>query len=241
MNEMPSLRYQFFGSADSADVDVVFFVDEIPDTIRLCSALVMTLTQKLTAQKSLTRPVNGNLAVCKEGVLLQVFKGTADELNNSLFYTYDLHIQDFENAISRLLKRDTDLKFLRSARMILAWFTRTRHRVAIKEALRQDIDAKYDVLIQWDFPTLLTENHPDKNILKSIAFQIGQTLALDEGKELYTKKEIALHFPALAPFLNRQETPDFHSLNGLFLLYLSKLNHRRRQMKRKTEYEYEGE
>lgn len=30
---MKPLKYQFFGSADSQDVDVVFFVDSMPETI----------------------------------------------------------------------------------------------------------------------------------------------------------------------------------------------------------------
>lgn len=235
---MLPLSYQFFGSEDSADVDVVFFVEKMPDTIRACSELVQQFANEIIHKKALIRPLNGNLAVCNEGALVQVFKGTTDELNNSLFYTYDLHAQDFENAVSRLLKRDIDLKFLRSARMILAWFTRSNQRLLIKEALREDIDFKYNVLTQWNFPERLTTNPPGKDVLKSIAFQIGQTLALDEGKELYTKKEISAYFPGLSPFLKREDVVDFSELNRLFLLYLEKLDYRRKRMKCKVEYPY---
>lgn len=78
--------YQIFGSENSLDVDLVFFVEKMPETI----------VEKLTLSKDLSKlivpvfpekVINANLAVCKNGHLVEVYKGTTDELNNALFYT----------------------------------------------------------------------------------------------------------------------------------------------------------
>jgi hypothetical protein len=51
---------------------------------------------------------------------------------------------------------------------------------------------------------------------KFLAFQLGQTLGLIHGKELYTKKQIGEAFPSLQPFLERNASPsDRDALNEL--------------------------
>jgi hypothetical protein len=42
--------------------------------------------------------------------------------------------------------------------------------------------------------------------LKYVAFQLGQTLSLMDGIELYTKKSISALYPDLEPFMTRSES-----------------------------------
>ncbi len=230
--------YQFFGSEDSQDIDVAFFIEKMPESTHQCATLNKTYCQALADLHHYTKPVNGNLVVVQDGSLRHVFKGTTDELNNALFYTYSLHYQYVENKITSLLKRDVDLKFLRCTRTILSYFTKTAHRKEIKLALDGDIDLKYEVLRNLNLLQSIENQFLNVNIIKSIAFQLGQTLALNEGKELYTKNEIAAYFPSLKPFLYRNSKANYLLLNELLLIFLDKLAERRKTMQDKFEYGY---
>ena len=77
------------------------------------------------------------------------------------------------------------------------------------------------------------------DVLKSIAFQIGQTLALDEGIELFTKMAIVSHFPTLSTYLYRESLGDYSSLFEVLQVFLSKLDKRRKMMQNKFEYMYQ--
>ncbi len=193
----------------------------------------------LTNLHSFTKVVNGNLAVLENGTLKDVFKGTTDELNNALFYTYSLHLQHFDNVITALLPRDTDLKFLRSTRTILSYFTRTSARKQVKAALQGDIDLKYTTLAELDFLQLLENESTEADAKKSIAFQLGQTIALDNGIELFTKATIAETFPDLQPYLYRHPATDLTALAHYLQIFLEKLDKHRQQMTKKTEYKYQ--
>lgn len=70
------------------------------------------------------------------------------------------------------------------------------------------MDVKLKTLKAIDYHSINFLNVPKTtkaNLFKSFAFQIGQALALHEGKELYTKREIADYFPELESCLQRKE------------------------------------
>lgn len=73
-----------------------------------------------------------------------------------------------------------------------------------------------------------------EDILKVIAFQMGQTMALIHGAELYTKKEIALYYPILKPFLYRDKNSDISELENFKRCFLDNVNNM-------IQYEGEGE
>lgn len=234
--------YQIFGSENSLDVDLVFFVEKMPETI----------VEKLTLSKELSKlivpvfpekVINANLAVDKNGHLVEVYKGTTDELNNALFYTYQFHEQKHENLISKLLVRDINLKFLRSTRMILSFMSKTEYRVLIKSALKGNLDAKIMALETIDLSKIASFGKGSKkeDILKSMAFQIGQTIALQEGKELYTKNQIADCFPDLKEYLFRNENVNFDHLKKWLSIFVEVLKTRILIMRNTSEYKYEDE
>ncbi|MDI9312227.1 MAG: hypothetical protein QM535_18605 [Limnohabitans sp.] len=228
---MKPLKYQFFGSLDSQDLDVVFFVDSMPETIQQKLNLSKEYSEILQ-DEFISKTINANLAVLENGVIKQVYKGTADELNNALYHTYSFHKQDFENQIQRLLPRDIDLKFLRSSRMILSFLSKTKYRASIKDALRNNLHHKIQVLKEIDLATITdfgkTQNAID--IFKSIAFQIGQSVALHNGDEYYTKSQIAESFPELRSYLAREINSDLSKLQFWLVKYIKILEIRAETM-----------
>lgn len=232
--------YQIFGSENSLDVDLVFFIEKMPETILEKLSLSKELTDSVKTNFP-ERVINANLAVCQNGHLIEVYKGTTDELNNSLFYTYDFHQQQYRNQINKLLKRDIDLKFLRSTRMILSFLSKTEYRVAVKNALRGELEEKIQVLETVDLNQISSfgKNANYQDVLKSIAFQLGQSISLDEKKELYTKNQIADYFSELRKYLFREENTDCENLQKWLLKFIEKLKYRMSQMQRFSEYKYE--
>lgn len=191
------------GSEDSTDVDVHYVVDALPDPAeckRFCSE---------------DPAENRNLIMIRDGVVTNVYKGTPDEVNNALLRTYPLHDQTSPLLVERPVPRVRPLKYVRAVRIILSHFSRSQYRKEVKEALvggswhqRVSVLNTLD-LTQIDFDTL-NKHMTGADVRKVVAYQIGQTLALtprNNPAELYTKREIALEFPCLAPYLQREPSP----------------------------------
>jgi hypothetical protein len=230
--------FQHFGSMDSEDIDLVFFIDTMPPTIVDCATKCAELSAMYKGVFKSEKTVNTNLVILDKGVLIEVFKGNTDELNNALYITYYLHQQKYPRMIKRLLARDLDLKFLRASRSILSLLTKTVDRESIKNALRGSIQLKLSILETIDLTTLDATNSKMKlvDVKKMLAFQIGQTLALFSRQEVYTKSDIALVFPELTPYLNREKNTDFIVLQS----YLGQFNAALKEIipSIKSEFEY---
>ena len=201
MNEcktMKPIRY-VHGSEDSVDVDVIYVFDQLPD-IAACKSFCDGKGNE-----------NGNIIVVKDGVVAAAFKGSVDEVNNALFYTYQLHEQDCPLIIKRPVERDVILKDIKVVRKILSSFSRTQFRADIKEALRGNWKTKLSVLKSVEYEKIDFSSIPkttSKDLLKTLAFQVGQALALHQGVELYTKRSIAEYFPELKDYLYRADAPN---------------------------------
>mgnify|MGYP001801201910 CR=1 FL=1 len=112
--------FQIFGSSDSLDLDVVFFVEKlgaIHENFLQAKELSIMLNDFLNTSKR----INANLAIVRDGVVKGVYKGTIDELNNALFHTYLLHQQYFDQRIAQLLPRNLELKLIRTLRKTLSY------------------------------------------------------------------------------------------------------------------------
>lgn len=189
------LRY-IHGSADSTDLDVMYIFDSIPtraDATRFCS------------DNSIE---NKNVAVVKDGVVVWVYKGTVDEVNNALYYTIPLH-ENPPSIITELLPRDILLKTIRVMRGILSHCSRTVHRPKVKAALTS-YSWKDRVSVLESLPLHQIEDFGKQDIVevyKFLAFQFGQVFGLLDGVELYTKASVAETYPQLKPYLYRQPMP----------------------------------
>lgn len=225
------MLYQIFGSESSNDLDVMVFVNEIQKTndnheyIKILNRVIENDYFNVNFPNLIKKQVNCNLCIIENGIITQVFKGTPDEVNNSMFLTYKFHKQITDNNITRLVNRDVDLKILRTARVLLSFVSRTIYRNEVKIALSSDITTKFKVLRTIDI-NIIKDNEKIKKIgyidvVKTLAFQLGQTLCLIDGIELYSKEDISLYHPKLKPYLMRENNINLDNLNIFLQKFLS--------------------
>lgn len=228
--------FQLYGSASSQDVDVLIFEDELPNSIQECADLCKIYNDYFSSFFQTEKIINSNIAIVKNGIIVQVHKGVADELNNSIFLTYHFHKQYFPNQITQLVSRDVELKMIRCARVILSFLTRTVYRKKVKLALRGDFKDKIETLSQIDISQIqdFGKKQVDTDVLKRLAFQLGQTLALMEGVELFTKEDISDYLPVLTPFLKR-ESASLIIVQEIMQVFLAQSQQRIPIMKRTKE------
>lgn len=216
-----------FGSGDSTDIDVFVIVDYIQNNafygIERCKKYDIAISEFLKTDKK----VNSNLIIIKDGIVTKVLKGTCDEASNSILDTYHLHKQYIPNPITQRVERDISLKISRTIRVLLSFLSKTQYRTDIKAALNShDISYKIQVLQGIDISTIYDLGGKNINMIdfmKTYAFQIGQTLALMNGKEYYTKKDIGIEYPDLKPFLQRENDSDISVLETYKNKFLTEL------------------
>jgi hypothetical protein len=196
-------QYAIFGSQDSDDLDVMYFLDELP-SLQECKQLAT----QLEASHESTKPVDVNLCVVKDQRVVKTYKGTIDEVNNMLTYTVGNHKQPSQFPETIRMERNVPLKVARVLRGILSFISRTEYRPLIKQALRGDGWTKLNTLhcIKLESITDLGDkNKTMQDFYKLFAFQVGQAMGLMRGAEFYSKKSIATQYPLLKPYLYREE------------------------------------
>lgn len=195
------LRY-IHGSEDSLDIDVHYAFNEMP-SFNEC--------QEFCSDKD----ENRNIIVVKDGIVVDCFKGTTDEINNGLIDTYHLHKQDQENIVMFKVKRDNLLKNIRVLRCLLSFCSRTQYRSIVKEALKSSSwKKKVETLKQIDFSSIedFGKSRVKEDVYKTFAFQLGQAIGLAFGKEFYTKSSVANFYPKLEKYLYREKDADSEDL-----------------------------
>lgn len=234
--------FQIFGSKSSQDYDVMIFVDKIPqieEAKQLCEKWNKILYFTFLDNGMPIKTLNCNLAVLKDGIVVQVHKGTSDEVNNSLLLTYDFHKQFHKQQVERMVERDVDIKIIRSARFMLMNLSHTQHRFEIKKALRGNFVEKIKILDTIDLTKIDDLGEKSglqwKDYLKSMSFQLGQSIALLDGVEIYTKEEIAERYPNLSPMLYRTGQ-DLTTLEEYKNVFVRKSKVKMRDMKTFDEY-----
>lgn len=202
------VKYQVFGSPSSIDLDICFFVKSI-GSIQECKVELKRLESCFNNETS--KCINGNLCVIENGTVVACFKGAKDELNNSLFSTYSFHEQKYIAQIKRMLVRDANLRIERCARSLVSCFTRTVLRKEAKDALRGNYCDKSDFLVKLNLEdyTEFGKIGSKIEVYKSMAFQLGITLALIDGIELYTKEDVAEKYSGLSNYLSRKPHDSF--------------------------------
>jgi len=218
--------FYIFGSENSQDYDVIVSVDSIPQNIDEAHNICKYWNDNLSKVLS-DKPLNCNLGIFKDGILVDCFKGTVDELINCIYYTYDNHKQYYPNPISHPIDRDVDEKILRVARFLITFYSRTNLRPQIKAALRGDLKLKLNVLKQIDFTKMIDfpgKKEKVEDIYKVIAFQFGQIFSLIDNHEpdSYTKNGIIKNYPDLKNFINREtiSNSDLEILNSYLFRFI---------------------
>lgn len=200
--------FYIFGSENSQDYDVLVSVNSIPQNINEAHDICKYFNDKLKSTLLPDKTLNCNLGIFEKGELVKVFKGTVDELNNVLYYTYKNHKQYYPNPITKVVNRDIDEKILRVARFLITFYSRTNLRPYVKSALRGNLKDKLEVIKMVNYVEMVDfpgKKEKIENIYKSIAFQFGQIFSLIDGfeSESYTKTEIGKNYQDLNNLLNR--------------------------------------
>jgi hypothetical protein len=248
--EKDLLHFQIFGSQNSQDVDIMVFVDKIDPQPIVNHNLVKELNTYYEEVYFPKRKINCNLCTYdfQLGTIKNVFKGTPDEVNNSLYYTYDFHIQHWNNLIVEPVKRDFDYKLIRTVRAILSFFSREETlREKIKSVLKEDhFGKRVDVLSEIDFTKFGNYTFPDskglnRDVWKTLAYQIGICLLLDLGVEIYDKDGLIEYFPKLEIFINRNDflESDLKNLNGYFHKFIKLCEENRDKLETVSEKEFD--
>jgi hypothetical protein len=229
MNE--KFTYQVFGSQNSNDLDCMVFLEDIPTknnsrssngykkSIQTSHDLCDFYAKKIKELTKTKKEVNVNICSLKDGIVHRVFKGTPDEVNNSCYLTYAYHNQRHLCQIKRLVKRDVEIKILRTCRVILSFWSRSKYRTEVKSALKGDIYEKIKVIDKIDPVGIeLNKNISDGDYAKTMAFQLAQTILLIDGIEIYTKYEVEDYLWELTENINRiRDDKEIKNFKDLFI------------------------
>jgi len=220
------IEFQVFGSSSSQDLDCMCFVERIP-SIKESHELCERYAEYIQEVTQTDKEINTNICVVKDRRVVDTFKGTADEVNNSLYLTRDLHRQYNRSPIERLVERDVELKILRTARVLLSFWSRSKHRPLVKKALKGDIYEKIEAISSIDITEIdFNKNINQKDYLKTLAFQLGQTIGLIEGKAFYTKEGMLSRFYDLEKYLMREEVNSLSILENYKKEFISLIKDR---------------
>lgn len=201
------IRYNIFGSENSLDTDIMVKVETMPS---------ISESKKLTEEyvkvfNTFYKDPNINFCVIENGGVVDVYKGTNDEVNNSIYATYSLHNNEQSCLVDRKLDRDILLKAFRVMRVLLTFFSRTEYRAEVKEQLKNgNLESQIDFLLTLNL-VLFDKIHPkydNVDIYKTYVFQLLQLYHLLNGKECYTKTDLAYCVPkSYSDVLQRKEVP----------------------------------
>ena len=98
-----------------------------------------------------------------------------DEVNNSLYYTYNLHKQDFPLIIKGPVERDIFRKDIRAVRGILSTLSRTQYRSDIKQSLKSGWNKRM--------------NYPDLHAEVGVFFAINNKRTFKEINKIIKERE----------------------------------------------------
>lgn len=231
------MQFYIIGSKSSTEIDAVVIVNQVSDDLDFNKRLTGQFENSLKRILKTEKKININIAQIDSGYVSKVYKGTFDEVNNCIFSTYEDHKQYLPLKIKGLLDRNVDLKIVRSVRTILSLLSKTQYRDFVKESLKkEDFLTRINTLSDIDLCKIkeFGKCYSEQEILKKIAFQIGQVLGLLEVKELYSKEDISVAYTNLKPYLMRQYQ-DRTALQAELIRFACKLKNNYPNMSQKKE------
>lgn len=189
-----------YGSANSIDFDGMIFVDDVSNK-QYWREVGHYITKTLN--------IEINFCVIKDGQIIESLKGIPQVVNNSFYYTYNLHSQNtLECPVKTLYNNTEELKHVETVRSLLASISRSGYRSLVKPSLNSNnMEERIEVLKEVDFNDLekIKLDHIDISMLKSCAFVLGQSLTfLKKNKEIYTKGDIIDNIPDLKSMIHRE-------------------------------------
>jgi hypothetical protein len=172
-------------------------VPDVPKSKELCKEICRGYEARLK-DYFLDKEIQVNICSIKEDekkvkTIDRVYKGTPDECNNSVYYTYLYHKQYHPCMISTTVPRNIPLKLARGVRIILTFLSRSDKQIVVKDALSsKDFAKRFNVLSKIDLDLISDKALEEKNLdrytyYKKVSFQLGQMMGLLDGAEIYDK------------------------------------------------------
>ena len=196
--------YYFFGSPNSVDIDVMI---DHPHPSK-------TSLEEIEAAHPATKKWNISLIRIENGLVVETMpkKGTPDAVHNSLYHTYGHHRdkQVYKLPLIAPVQRHLLLAIEGCIKNLLTiveasnlkGFYKANFRSAMRAGIWMD---RLELLpkIPYDQPYF---DDPDRclGVYKSLAFDVGQTLSLINGREIYTKDELVTAHPVLNDVIFRR-------------------------------------
>lgn len=188
------------GSVDSIDEDYYLVCDKVPKK-----------EEYLEWKKTQTKDYN--IITIENGIVTDCLKGEVDEINNSIYYTFDNHKQNIKKPILKTVERDILSKSMKVVRKFLTMVSKTQYRDISKKGTRSDLKTRLNLLKEIDITKI--EDYvrmPINESYKLYAQQIGMLEPLINGffdknfyQEFYDKKDMSNYYPELKKFLYRME------------------------------------
>lgn len=200
------LKYYRFGSADSADVDVMIEHDlaSCKDDTPLIQALKEQYPAISNWDVKLIKIEQGRVTHCMRS------KGSPDSAHNCLYYTYHLHPQVYPFPLAGPVERNKPLALVKCTRTILGFLRGSNYHGLYLQHMRLPLrqfnwQKRVDALRLLDYRQhLFDDDLKNRKVLKSIAFYIGQTLSLFQDIEIYTKTDLCKYHPELTPLIKKE-------------------------------------
>ncbi|KAL0485330.1 hypothetical protein AKO1_002927 [Acrasis kona] len=201
--ETMSKTIPFFrhGSHNSVDVDLLYLFDHIPPPKEAQNFIFVG--ERLGEDR--------NIFTIKDGVVNFCQVGIVDSMNNALLQTYPLHKQLFPLPIIQAVKRAVPMKINETIKNTLVKIRNADNlRDIIVPAIKSyDFEIRRQVFGGVDFAGTTL----DLDTIKNITFRLGQTLALIQGHECFTKDDVIKLFPDMKPLIYREKDLDKNVMN----------------------------
>ncbi|MFD2603474.1 hypothetical protein [Flavobacterium suzhouense] len=209
--------YYFFGSKDSLDIDVMINHPQASG-IERDKELINDIKQKYPS----TTDWNINIITIDNGVVTNTIpsKGNPDGVNNSLYETYNLHKQKYPFPLLNKVERDCNTAIEKCLSYIFTFYKNTECKNLYKYIPKEIKNGKAEISIRLEHLKNIDLTHlpylediKNKNAFKSLAFNIGQTISLINGIEIYTKSDLVYYHINLSSFIKRESIGDLKIIN----------------------------
>lgn len=236
--------YNFYGSINSIDTDVVVYLDELPEHVEERKNLTISIKNELG--------VDWNIIIAKvvDDIIVDCTypKSFPSGLNNAVFLTYNIHKQVHPCLVNRLVKRNIALSVYRTVHKLQTLLTRTHYRTDIRPYIHYSIDfsKKIQILKTIDFRTIDKFNQKNMNdidIWKVLSFELVQNYALlNDGVYIHDKDSAVNYDKNVYNMIYRKTltNSDKEYINNLVNSYLSLVQTREYSQVKEVFY-YDGE
>ena len=221
---LPDLAIEYYvcGSKDSLDTDILLVHPDVTG-IEQDKYLWDPIKSKYCKQYPMICNWKPNLILIENGYVTKSVpsKGNSDGVHNSFFETYHLHFQKFKFPLKEKVLRDVISAIDICLERIFMFYKNSSNQKDYYYSIPvQIINRSANIIerVYWlnnvdlNLPLVLKKGD-EIGAYKRIAFNIGHTISLIKGTEVYTKQELVYYHPSLECIIKRIPLESYSVLN----------------------------